>query len=101
MDFMEAMKMFGRIKDIKKNVEEYRKELPDKRFTATSGSGLVTVTVNGLHMIVSVALPDDRNPRSLESDIAEATNMAIGMAVTDQAEKLKELSGGVDLSDFI
>lgn len=72
-------RMIRKAQRMEKRVEELRKELGKRVFTGTAGGGLVTVTVNGDHQVLSLKIepeairPEDR----LETLIMEAVNNAL------------------------
>ena len=74
-------------------------ELNAKEYTATSGGGMVSVTVSGELVIKSMTIsPDVVDPDDIEmlSDlITAAVNEAIRAANTDKEETMSRISGGM------
>lgn len=76
-------------------------ELNAKEYSATSGGGMVSVTVSGELEIKSMKIePDVVDPEDIEmlSDlITAAVNEAIRAANTDKEETMNKISGGMNL----
>lgn len=76
-------------------------ELNRKEYTASSGGGMVSVTVSGELEIKSMQIdPDVVDPEDIEmlSDlITAAVNEAIRAANTDKEETMNKISGGMNL----
>ena len=72
-----------------------------KTFTATSGGGMVTATVNGKHELVNLEIkpeavdPDD--VEMLQDMILAAVNEAMRAADTEAANNMSRLTGGLNL----
>lgn len=84
---------------MQRQMEETTKELETKEYTAASGGGAVSVTVNGKKEVVSVKLseevvdPDDIE--MLEDLIVAATNEAFRQMEAESAEAMSKLTGGL------
>lgn len=92
------------IKQAQKMQEEMEKvqaELEDKTVDATSGGGVVSVTVNGKKEIVSLKInpeavdPDD--VETLEDLVIVAVNDAIKQADEMMAEGMSAVTGGLNI----
>ena len=72
-----------------------------KTFTAASGGGMVTATVNGKHELVGIEIkpeavdPDD--VEMLQDMIVAAVNEAMRKAEADQSANMAKLTGGLNL----
>ena len=72
-----------------------------KTFTATSGGGMVSATVNGKHELVNLAInpeavdPDD--VEMLQDMILAAVNEALRTADAEAANNMSRLTGGLNL----
>ena len=72
-----------------------------KTFSATSGGGMVTATVNGKHELVNLEIkpeavdPDD--VEMLQDMILAAVNEAMRAADTEAANNMSRLTGGLNL----
>ena len=78
-----------------------QEEMENKTFTATSGGGMVTATVNGKHELLNVEI----NPEAVDPDDVEmlqdmviaAVNEAMRAADVDSANNMSRLTGGLNL----
>jgi hypothetical protein len=84
-----------------KQAREIQKELKRMTFTASSSTGAVTVTANGLQNITEVKLQLDeesaKNVGRLEREITDVTNKVLQKAQKASAEKMKTIMGGMGL----
>ncbi len=82
-------------------MEEANAELNAKEYTASSGGGMVTVTISGELEIKKLDInPEVVDPEDIEmlSDlITAAVNEAIRTANTDKDETMNKISGGMNL----
>lgn len=84
---------------MQRQMEESRKELEEKEFTAKAGGGAVEVTVTGKKEITKVKLsqevvdPDD--VEMLEDLVMAAVNEALRMAEDANAEMMNKMTGGL------
>ena len=92
----EMAKMFSRVKDIQRGMKEYRDEMPRLEFTAASSDGSVKVTVSG-DMVVKRIDFADAAAAAPKASIIEAVNAANMLAKSALRDKMRELSGGIDL----
>ena len=72
-----------------------------KTFSATSGGGMVTATVNGKHELISLEIkPDAVDPddvEMLQDMVIAAVNEAMRAADADAAQNMSRLTGGLNL----
>ena len=94
----EMAKMFSRIKEIQRGMKEYREEMPRLEFSAASADGSVTATVSGDMVVKRI---DFASVPARKAAIIEAVNAANELAKIALRDKLKELSGGMDLPDLM
>ena len=94
----EMAKMFSRIKEIQRGMKEYREEMPRLEFSAASTDGSVTATVSGDMVVKRI---DFASAPAKKSAIIEAVNAANELAKIALRDKMKELSGGMDLPDLM
>ncbi len=94
----EMAKMFSRLKDIQRGMKEYRDEMPRLEFSATSADGSVTATVSGDMVVKRI---DFAVAPAKKAAIIEAVNAANASAKQALRDKMKELSGGMDLPDLM
>lgn len=86
---------------MQRQMEESQKELEATEYTATSGGGVVEVTVTGKKEVTKVKLdkeavdPDDSE--MLEDLIMAATNEALRMAEEASQAAMSKMTGGMGL----
>lgn len=84
---------------MQRQMEESKKELEEKEYTAAAGGGAVEITVSGKKEIVKVKLaeevvdPDDIE--MLEDLIMAAANQAFRQMEEDSAAVMSKLTGGL------
>ncbi len=84
---------------MQRQMEENQKELETKEFTAKAGGGAVEVTVSGKKEVLRVTLseevvdPDDIE--MLQDLIVAATNEALRMAESANADMMNKMTGGL------
>lgn len=78
-----------------------QEDLEAREYTATSGGGMVEVTVDGKHLIKSIKInPDAVDPddaEMLEDLITVAVNEAISNAIKTSEEKMGAITGGLNM----
>jgi len=94
----EMAKMFSRLKDIQRGIKEYREEMPRLEFSASSEDGSVTATVSGDLMVKRIEFA---SAPAKKAAIIEAVNAANMLAKNALRDKMRELSGGIDLPDIL
>ena len=78
-----------------------QEEMENKTYSAASGGGMVTATVNGKHQVVGIEIkpeavdPDD--VEMLQDMVIAAVNEAMRAADTDAANNMSRLTGGLNL----
>lgn len=78
-----------------------QEDLENREFTATSGGGMIEVTVDGKHLIKSIKIspeavdPDDAE--MLEDLITVAVNEAITNAIKTSEEEMGAITGGLNM----
>lgn len=86
---------------MQEEMEKVQEELEDKTVEATSGGGVVSVTVNGKKEIVSLKIsPDAVDPEdveTLEDLVMVAVNDAISQADEMMAEGMSAVTGGINI----
>ena len=79
-------------------MEEATAELNAKEYTASSGGGMVTVTISGELEIKKLDInPEVVDPEMLSDLITAAVNEAIRTANTDKDDTMNKISGGMNL----
>ena len=78
-----------------------QEDLENREFSATSGGGMVEVTVDGKHLIKSIKInPDAVDPEDvemLEDLITVAVNEAIANATKTSEEEMGAITGGLNM----
>ncbi len=78
-----------------------QEDLENREFTATSGGGMVEVTVDGKHLIKNIKInPDAVDPddaEMLEDLITVAVNEAISNAIKTSEEEMGAITGGLNM----
>ena len=76
-------------------------DLDEREYTATSGGGMISVTVNGKHEIKELKINPDaidpEEPEMLEDLITVAINEAISTATKTSEEEMGALTGGLNI----
>ena len=90
---------FGMLQKVQKEMEKMQEVLEDMKVEGSSGGGMVTVTANGKHKILSmkvdpeVVTPDD--VEMLEDLITAATNQALDKSRELAQEEMQKIAGGM------
>lgn len=91
--------MFDKMKalmDMKKKMDEVKRELDNTSFDIASSDGLVKITMNGSQEVKEVSLQKDLQgieKISLEKAIKDAYNRAIKRSHDVAAQKMKDVTG--------
>lgn len=101
-----SKKMFGDIlrqaQKMQEQLAKIQEEVGNKTVEASSGGGMVTITVNGRQEVLSIKIERDVvNPEDVEmlqDLIVAATNEALRKARDMMAEEMKGLTGGLGLN---
>ena len=93
----EMAKLFSRAKEIQKGMKEFREELPRMEFSAASSDGVVTAVLSGDMLVKRLDFAPGADPITAKAAVIEAINAAGMSAKAALRDKMKELSGGVDL----
>lgn len=93
--------MLRQAQKMQEDMANAQTELEQREYTATSGGGMVTATVDGKHLLRSIDLkPEAVDPEDTEmlSDlIVAAVNEAVRKAQADSEETLGKITGGMQL----
>lgn len=84
---------------MQKQVEETQAALEEKEYEASSGGGVVKVTINGKKEVTKVSIsPDVVDPddiETLEEVVMAAVNEAIRMQSEDEKQQMGKITGGL------
>ena len=98
---MNQAAMMKQAQKMQQDMMRMQEELENKTYSATTGGGMVTATVNGKHQVVGLEI----NPEAVDPDDVEmlqdlviaAVNEAMRTADTDAANNMSRLTGGLNL----
>ncbi len=93
--------MLKQAQKMQEDMANLQADLEQREFTATSGGGIVEVTVDGKHLIKNIKIsPDAIDPddsEMLEDLITVAVNEAISNAIKTSEEEMGAITGGLNL----
>ena len=99
------MNMMKQAQKMQQELLKMQQEMETKEFSATSGGGMVTATVNGKHEVTALTI----NPEAVDPDDVEmlqdmviaAVNEAMRTAEADSAASMSKLTGGLNLNGLL
>ena len=98
---MNQMAMMKQAQKMQQEMLRMQEELENKTFSATTGGGMVTATVNGKHEVVSITInPEAVDPEDVEmlqDMVIGAVNEALRAADNESANNMAKLTGGMNL----
>jgi len=98
---MKFQNLIKQAQEFQKKVKTMQQELETKIVEATSGGGMVTVTVNGKQEVLSIKIdPEVVNPKDigmLEDLIISAVNEAKRKADEIAKEEMNKITGGLNI----
>ena len=98
---MNQMSMMKQAQKMQQELLRMQEEQENKTYSATSGGGMVTASVNGKHELTDLQI----NPEAVDPDDVEmlqdmviaAVNEAMRAADADAASNMSRLTGGLNL----
>ena len=98
---MNQATMMKQAQKMQQEMLRMQEEMENKTYSATTGGGMVTATVNGKHEVVDLKI----NPEAVDPDDVEmlqdmviaAVNEAMRAADTDAQNNMARLTGGLNL----
>ena len=98
---MNQAAMMKQAQKMQQEMLRMQEEMENKTFSATTGGGMVTATVNGKHEVLDLKI----NPEAVDPDDVEmlqdmviaAVNEAMRAAETDKANNMSRMTGGMNL----
>ena len=94
----QMLKQAQKMQEDKTNLQA---DLEQREYTATSGGGMIEVTVDGKHLIKSIKInPDAIDPEDsemLEDLITVAVNEAVTNAMKTAEEEMGAITGGLNM----
>ena len=98
---MNQAAMMKQAQKMQQEMLRMQEEMENKTYSATTGGGMVTATVNGKHEVLDLKInpeavdPDD--VEMLQDMIIAAVNEAFRAADTDAQNNMAKLTGGLNL----
>ena len=98
---MNQAAMMKQAQKMQQEMLRMQEEMENKTYSATTGGGMVTATVNGKHEVLNLEIkpeavdPDD--VEMLQDMILAAVNEAMRAADTEAANNMSRLTGGLNL----
>ncbi|MBQ2746154.1 MAG: YbaB/EbfC family nucleoid-associated protein [Clostridia bacterium] len=93
--------MLKQAQKMQEDMAALQEDLENREYTASSGGGLVSVTVDGKHLIKSIKInPDAVDPddsEMLEDLVTVAVNEAISKAIKTAEEEMGAITGGLNV----
>jgi DNA-binding YbaB/EbfC family protein len=93
--------MLKQAQKMQEDMATLQEDLEQREYTATSGGGMVEVTVDGKHLIKNIKInPDAVDPddaEMLEDLITVAVNEAISSAIKTAEEEMGAITGGLNM----
>lgn len=93
--------IMAQVQQMQSRMKEIQDELAKKTVSASSGGGMVTVTMTGKQEILEIKLDpvcvDNRDIPMLEDLVRAATNQAVKKSRELMAEEMKKVTGGLPL----
>lgn len=93
--------MLKQAQKMQEDMTNLQADLEQREYTATSGGGMVEVTVDGKHLVKSIKInPDIIDPEDsemLEDLVTVAINEAISNAIKTAEEEMGAITGGLNM----
>ena len=98
---MNQAAMMKQAQKMQQEMLRMQQEMETKTYTATSGGGMVSASVNGKHELMDLKInPDAVDPddvEMLQDMVIAAVNEAMRAAEADAASNMNRLTGGLNL----
>lgn len=93
--------MLKQAQKMQEDMANLQSDLETREYTATSGGGMIEVTVDGKHLIKNIKINPDavdpEDPEMLEDLITVAVNEAITNAIKTADEEMSAVTGGLNI----
>lgn len=93
--------MLKQAQKMQEDMAALQQDLENREYSATSGGGVVSVTVDGRHLIKSIKINPDavdpEDPEMLEDLITVAVNEAISNAIKTSEEEMGAITSGLNM----
>ena len=101
MGGMNQSAMLKQAQKMQQEMLRMQQEQEQKTFTATSGGGMVSATVNGKHeltdLVINPEAVDPEDVEMLQDMVIAAVNEAVRNADAEAANNMSRLTGGINL----
>lgn len=101
MGGMNQSAMLKQAQKMQQEMLRMQQEQEQKTFTATSGGGMVSATVNGKHeltdLVINPEAVDPEDMEMLQDMVIAAVNEAVRNADAEAANNMSRLTGGLNL----
>lgn len=99
------MNMIKQAQKMQQDMVKMQAELEERQYSADSGGGVITATVNGKHELVTISIKpeavDPEDTEMLQDLIVAAVNEALRKAETAANEGMSKLTGGLNLGGLL
>ena len=93
--------MIKQAQKMQEDMTSLQTDLEAREYTATSGGGSVSVTIDGKHLIKSIKINPDiidpEEPEMIEDLVTVAVNEAINNAIKTAEEEMGAITGGLNI----
>jgi hypothetical protein len=93
--------MMRQAQNMQKKIAEVQERVGEEEFEASTGGGVVTVTVNGNQEMLDISIdPDVLDPddvEMLEEMVVGATNQALEKAAEKMNQEVEDITGGMNI----
>ena len=93
--------MLKQAQKMQEDMANLQSDLEEREYTASSGGGMIQVTVDGKHMIKNIKINpeavDPEDTEMLEDLITVAVNEAVSNAVKTAEEEMGAITGGLNM----
>jgi len=93
--------MIKQAQKMQEDMANLQADLENREYSASSGGGMIEVTVDGKHLIKSIKINPDaidpEDPEMLEDLITVAVNEAIENAIKTSEEEMGAITGGLNM----
>lgn len=93
--------MLKQAQKMQEDMAVLQQDLETREYSATSGGGIVSVTVDGRHLIKNIKINPDavdpEDPEMLEDLITVAVNEAISNAIKTSEEEMGAITSGINI----
>lgn len=98
-DKLDMSNLSDMIGDFQKKAEELKKDNENKIFTAKSGGGMVSISINGNSEVVDLNIDDEmmEDKDSLQILLISAMNDAIKMSEDNKKNATMNMLGGINI----